>query len=192
MSFTDYRLPQILDSKKVCFKPPKHAKVKLYSTLIGLFTFQQLKANFTVTINFTMVYTQWAERSHLTVQLILLFRLSSPFEILLNPQEKLSIFATFNLVKRLVPRSQCCSKTHIFENGQLSGKERDTTELNFLSVQVQLRVKVKLTQLYTQDSKKNRAFSLFSQNPFLLVAPPIFIENFTPLLLFNFGDPIPQ
>ena len=39
------------------------------------------------------------------------------FEILLNPQEKPSFIATFNLVTRLVPHSQCCSKTHIFENG---------------------------------------------------------------------------
>ena len=45
--------------KDVCFKPRKYAKVKLSikfiknSTLIGRFTFWQLKANFTTTINFT-------------------------------------------------------------------------------------------------------------------------------------------
>ena len=62
MSFTDYGLPQILDRKNICFKPPKYAKIKLLikfiknGTFIGWFTFWQFKANFTVTINFTMIY----------------------------------------------------------------------------------------------------------------------------------------
>ena len=52
MSFTDYRLPQILDSKKVCFKPPKHAKVKLLikfiknNTLRGWLTFLTIQGKF--------------------------------------------------------------------------------------------------------------------------------------------------
>ena len=63
MSFTDYGLPQFLDRKNVCFKPPKYTKVKLLikfiknSTLFGRFTFWQFKANFTVIIDFTMIYT---------------------------------------------------------------------------------------------------------------------------------------
>ena len=63
MSFIDYGLPQLLDRKNVCFKPPKYAKVKRLikfiknSTLIGLFIFWQFKANFTATIDFTMIYT---------------------------------------------------------------------------------------------------------------------------------------
>ena len=54
MLYTDYGLPQILDRKKVCFKPPKYAKVKLLikfiknSTLMKWFTFWQFKTNFTV------------------------------------------------------------------------------------------------------------------------------------------------
>ena len=45
MLYTDYGLPQILDRKKVCFKPPKYAKVKLLikfiknSTLMRWFIF---------------------------------------------------------------------------------------------------------------------------------------------------------
>ena len=62
MSFTDYGLPQTLDRRNVCFKP-RYAKVKLLikfiknSALIGRFTFWQFKANFTVTRNFTMIFT---------------------------------------------------------------------------------------------------------------------------------------
>ena len=54
MLYTDYELPQILDRKKACFKPPKCAEVKLLikfiknSTLMRWFTFWQFKANFTV------------------------------------------------------------------------------------------------------------------------------------------------
>ena len=54
MLYTGYVLPQILDQKKVCFKAPKYAKVKLLikfiknSTLMRWFTFWQFKANFTV------------------------------------------------------------------------------------------------------------------------------------------------
>ena len=54
MLYTDYGLPQILDRKKACFRPRKCANVKLLikfiknSTLMGWFTFWQLKANFTV------------------------------------------------------------------------------------------------------------------------------------------------
>ena len=36
---------------------------------------------------------------------------------LLKPQEMPSFIPTFNLVKRLIPHSQCCSKPRIFENG---------------------------------------------------------------------------
>ena len=143
-----------------------------------------------------MIYTQWGERSHLPVYLIAPFRHPSPFEILLNPQEKPSFIVTFNLVKQLVQRSQCCSKTHIFENEQLSGKERVTTELNFLSIQVKLTVKVKLNQLCTQDSKKNPRnsrsiyriprFSLFP--PPLSPAPHFYGKFYLLLLLSNFGD----
>ena len=43
--------------------------------------------------------------------------LTPPFEILLNPQENPSFIATFDIVKRLVPHSQYCCKSHIFENG---------------------------------------------------------------------------
>ena len=45
---------KFLIEKKVCFKPPKYAKVKLLikfiknSTLMRWFTFWQFKANFTV------------------------------------------------------------------------------------------------------------------------------------------------
>ena len=54
MLYTDYGLPQIPDRKKVCFKAPKYAKVKLLikfiknSTLMRWFTFWQFKAKFTV------------------------------------------------------------------------------------------------------------------------------------------------
>ena len=54
MLYTGYVLPQILDQKKVCFKAPKYAKVKLLikfitnSTLMRWFIFWQFKANFTV------------------------------------------------------------------------------------------------------------------------------------------------
>ena len=53
MLYTDYRLPQILDRKKVYFKP-KYEKVKLLikfinnNALMRWFTFWQFKANFTV------------------------------------------------------------------------------------------------------------------------------------------------
>ena len=48
MLYTDYGLPQILDRKKVCFKPPKYAKVKLLIkfikniTLMRWFTLWQM------------------------------------------------------------------------------------------------------------------------------------------------------
>ena len=51
---TDYGLPQVLDRKKLCFKPPKIDKVKLLiafiknSTLMRWIMFWQFKANFTV------------------------------------------------------------------------------------------------------------------------------------------------
>ena len=51
MLCTDYGLPQILDRKKLCFKPPKYAKVKLLikfiknSTLMRWFAFWKIKAN---------------------------------------------------------------------------------------------------------------------------------------------------
>ena len=54
VSLTDYRLPQILDRKNMCFKTPKYAKVKLpinfikNVTLIRWFTFWQSKTNLTV------------------------------------------------------------------------------------------------------------------------------------------------
>ena len=54
MLCTDYGLPQILDRKKLYFKPPKYAKVKLLikfiknSTLMRWFAFWKIKANLTV------------------------------------------------------------------------------------------------------------------------------------------------
>ena len=59
MLYTDYGLPQFLDRKKVCFKPPKYEKVKLLitfiknSTLMRWIMFWQFKANFTVGKDFS-------------------------------------------------------------------------------------------------------------------------------------------
>ena len=98
MLYTDYGLPQILDRKKVCFKPPKYAKVKLLikfiknSTLMRWFTFWQFKANFTV-----------GKEVLSSLYLIPPFWYPSPLEILLIPEENPSFIATFNLVKKAAP-----------------------------------------------------------------------------------------
>ena len=54
MLYTDYGLPQVLDRKKLCFKPPKYEKFRLLITfiknsrLMRWIMFWQFKANFTV------------------------------------------------------------------------------------------------------------------------------------------------
>ena len=180
MSFIDYGLPQLLDRKNVCFKPPKYAKVKRLikfiknSTLIGQFTFWQFKANFTATIDFTMIYTQWAERFHLPLYLIPLSNILPLLKFCSFPKKTLRLLQPLFQSKKLLPHFQCCSKTRIFEKGQLSGQERNTTELNFTSIQVQLTLKVKLCQLCTQDSKKNRQSRSFYRIPPFWNTPPPF------------------
>lgn len=67
MSFPDYDYGsfQILYCKNLCFKSPKYAKC---STINQLYNHREVyvqpfKAYFTVIINFTMIYTSWAEKS---------------------------------------------------------------------------------------------------------------------------------
>ena len=54
MLYTDYGLSQVLDRKKLCFKPPKYEKFRLLITfiknsrLMRWIMFWQFKANFTV------------------------------------------------------------------------------------------------------------------------------------------------
>ena len=113
---------KFLIEKTYAFNLPKYAKVNLLikfiknSTLMGQFTFWQLKANFTVNNKFYNDLYMMGRQ----VSSPIIFDppvLTPPFEILLNPQEKLLFIATFDFVKRLVPHSQCYSKIHVFENG---------------------------------------------------------------------------
>ena len=59
MLYTDYGLPQVLDRKKLCFKPPKYEKFRLLITfiknsrLMRWIMFWQFKANFTVGKDFS-------------------------------------------------------------------------------------------------------------------------------------------
>ena len=96
MLYTDYELPQILDRKKVCLKPPKYAKVLIKfiknSTFMRWFTFWQFKTNFTV-----------GKKVLSPFYFIPSFRHPSPLKILLIPRENSSFILIFDLVKKAAP-----------------------------------------------------------------------------------------
>ena len=109
MSFPNYGLPPILDRKHLCFKYPKYANAKLINFIINnlsrRLTFWQFKTNFTVIINFTMIYTQWTDRSD-----------SPPFKFdfscLASPFSKFCSFRNENLrILQSLNQSKSCSHT---------------------------------------------------------------------------------